>query len=78
MKYKIEINKHKTIIYYYKNKYHREDDLPSTIHLDGTKTYYKNGKCHRSGDKPSIITSYGYIAYYKNGNFISDNSSKKI
>ena len=67
MKYKIKIDKNKTIIYYYKNKYHRENDLPAVIYSDGSKEYYKNNKYHRDGDKPAVICSDYYKLYYKNG-----------
>jgi antitoxin component YwqK of YwqJK toxin-antitoxin module len=67
MKYKIKIDKNKTIIYYYKNKYHRENDLPAIICIGDYKEYFKNGKLHRDGNKPAIIFSDYYKLYYKNG-----------
>jgi hypothetical protein len=67
MKYKIEISEYKTITYYYKDKYHKEDDLPAIIDSNGHKYYYKNGKLHRDGDKPAIIHSNSDKKYWKNG-----------
>jgi len=67
MKYKIEIDEYKTIRYFYKNKLHRENDLPAVMHIEGNIFYYKNGGLHRDGDNPNVIYSDGYKQYWKNG-----------
>ena len=51
-------------------EFHRDNDLPAIIYLNGDKYWYKNGKRHRYGDNPAVICADGGKSWYKNGKFI--------
>ena len=46
-------------VWYYKSKYHRENDLPAVINFYGDKYWYYNGKLHRKNDLPAVIYADG-------------------
>jgi hypothetical protein len=46
--------------------FHRVEDLPAYICVDGTQEWYKNGKFHREGDLPAIIDANGTKKWYNN------------
>lgn len=64
-----KINRFCGVEEWYKNGLqHRDDDLPASIYVDGTKVWYNNGLIHRDGDLPAYIDiKYSRQEWYKNG-----------
>jgi hypothetical protein len=65
-------------LYYCLNKtYHRADDLPAIIRVNGFQAWYQYGKLYRSDDKPVIIKKDGKFTiqewYNDNGKKHRDN-----
>ena len=62
--------------YVVSDKYHREDDLPAVISVNGTKCWFKNGKRHRDishnhrEKKPAIEYCFGDKEFWHNGKYI--------
>lgn len=46
---------------------HRDDDLPSVVHLDGTQEWHQHGKRHRDGDLPACIYKDGALYWWQYG-----------
>ena len=53
-------------VWYYKSKYHRENDLPAVINSYGDKYWYCNGKLHRKNDLPAVIYADGNKYWFYN------------
>jgi hypothetical protein len=58
------------VIFRKNGSWHRDNDLPAFILLDGTKEWHQNGKIHRDNDRPAIIYTDGAKEWYQNNNFI--------
>lgn len=43
--------------------FHRDNDLPALIRVDGSKEWYRAGVRHRCGDKPAVIDAFGHFWY---------------
>jgi hypothetical protein len=57
-------------------KYHRLNDKPALILINGTKSWYINGELHRENNKPAIEFSDRRKAWYINDKFIKRNYDK--
>jgi len=55
------------------NQFHRERDLPATIHTNGDMFWYRNGNFHRKNDLPATIYNDGRLCWYENGRLMDTN-----
>jgi len=51
-------------------RFHRDNDLPAIIYVNGSKYWYQNNLLHRDNDLPAIIWMSGEKEWHQNGNFI--------
>jgi len=56
-----------SIVYYYNNKIHNENDEPALIFNDGSKFWYNKNKLHRTDDKPAAEYADGTKEWWING-----------
>lgn len=48
-------------------KYHRDNDKPAFIGVNGTREWADHGCNHRADDKPAVIWPDGSYSWYTNG-----------
>jgi len=46
------------------DKFHRDNDLPAIINIDGGQNWWQNGQYHRYNNKPAILYPNGTKLYY--------------
>ena len=63
LRYKNVVGKYEK--WYYKNKIHRDNDLPAVIRSNGDQEWYQNGKLHRDNDLPAIINVNNSVIWYE-------------
>ena len=54
-------------------QWHRDNDLPAIITLNGYHAWYKNDYHHRDNDLPAVMSSDGYYAWWKEDTKHRDN-----
>ena len=53
-----------------KGQFHRDNDLPAVVRIDGTCAWFQNNQYHRDNDLPAIIYPGGTCSWYENDLFI--------
>lgn len=56
--------------------YHRDNDKPAIICMNGNMYWLKNGNYHRDGNQPAIICSNGLKFWFEEGNLICKSNVK--
>ena len=51
----------------YSSDFHRDNDLPAFISVDGDLYWYQRGNKHRENDKPAIVFSDGTVEWWYHG-----------
>jgi hypothetical protein len=66
------------VIYYLNGMIHRDEDLPASIHYDGTQYWYQFGRWHRDNDKPACVSIDGDKVWYRRGLIHRDNDQPAV
>ena len=78
----VEFTSFNTAYWMYKNKFHRDGDLPAIISYNPNNTrdtsWYKHGNIHRDGDLPAYISDIGGQRWYKNNKLHRDDDLPAI
>lgn len=51
----------------FRDRLHRDDDLPAVIHANGVQMWFQHGKPHRDADRPACTDWNGTQNWWRNG-----------